>query len=130
MNVKIVINAKETTKDDIRAFVQMIREWELKTPKSTIVGVLFDTDPKITSEQAKAIFEGIFSEGFFVDTNINAVEPSKGSIIRLGSRGITVNGDLIGTCEEISLSIGEASNEEIKRLEDAEAIVLIRMRQG
>jgi len=129
MNVKIVINAKETTKDDIRAFVQMIREWELKTPKSTIVGVLFDTDPKITSEEAKAIFEGIFAEGFFVDTNINAVEP-KGSIIRLGSRGITVDGDLIGTCEEISLSIGEASNEEIKKLEEAEAIVLIRMRQG
>ena len=138
MNVKIVINAKETTKDDIRAFVQMIREWELKTPKSTIVGVLFDTDPKITSEQAKAIFEGIFPEGFFVDThdpavslytNIDAVEPSKGSIIRLGTRGITVGGDLIGTCEEISLSIGEASNEEIKKLEEAEAIVLIRMRQ-
>ena len=73
MNVKIVINAKETTKDDIRSLIQMMREWELKTPKSTIVGVLFDTDPKITSEQAKAIFEGIFSEGFFVDTHDPAV---------------------------------------------------------
>ena len=62
MKVKIVINVKETTKDDIRDFVQMIREWELRTPKATICGVLFETDPEITSEEAKAIFEGIFPE--------------------------------------------------------------------
>ncbi|KKM22398.1 hypothetical protein LCGC14_1625700, partial [marine sediment metagenome] len=38
MNVKVVINVEETTKDDIRAFVQMIRDWELRTPRSNITG--------------------------------------------------------------------------------------------
>ena len=126
MNMKIVINAKETTQDDIRAFVQMIREWELKTPRTTIAGILFDTDPEITSEVAKEIFEGIFPEF----ENIVERPSSKGSMLRLGSRGVTVDGDLIGTCDELTLSIGEATEEEIKRLEDAEAIVLVRIRQG
>lgn len=126
MNVKIVINAKETTQEDIRAFVQMIREWELKTPRTSIVGVLFDTDPEITSEEAKGIFEGIFPEF----ENIVELPSSKGSVLRLGSRGITVNGELLGTCDEMTLSIGEASEKEIKRLEEANAIVLIKMNKG
>jgi len=126
MNVKIVINVKETTKDDIRDFVQMIREWELKTPRSIICGVLFETDPEITSQEAKKIFEGIFPEF----EHLLEIPKGKGQMLRLGSRGITIEGELVGTCDELSLSIGEASEEEIKRLEEAEAIVLVRIRRG
>ena len=126
MNVKIVINVKETTKDDIRAFIQMIREWELRTPRANICGVLFETDPEITSAEAKAIFEGIFPEF----EHLLEIPKTKTQLLRLGSRGITIKGELVGTCDELSLSIGEASEEEIKRLEEAEAIVLVRIRGG
>ena len=105
MNVKILINVKETTKDDIRDFVQMIREWELRTPRASIAGVLFETDPEITSAEAKAIFEGIFPEF----EHLLEIPKGKGQLLRLGSRGITIEGELVGTCEELSLSIGEAS---------------------
>jgi len=126
MNVKIVINSQETTKDDIRDFVQMIREWELRTPRSSITGVLFETDPEITSQEAKKIFEGIFPEF----EHLLEIPKTKTQMLRLGSRGITIEGELVGTCDELSLSIGEASEKEIKRLEEAEAIVLVRIRRG
>ena len=126
MKVKIVINVKETTKDDIRDFVQMIREWELRTPKATICGVLFETDPEITSEEAKAIFEGIFPEF----EHLVEIPASKAKLLRLGARLITVEGKPIGTCDELTLSIGEASEEDIERLQEAEAIVLVKIHKG
>ena len=124
MNVKIVINAQKTTKDDIRDFVQMIREWELRTPKSSIAGVLFETDPEITSAEAKEIFEGIFPEF----EHLVELPGSQAQLLRLGARGIAVEGKLVGTCDELTLSIAEASEEDIKKLQEAEAIALVRIR--
>ena len=126
MNVKIVINTHETTKEDIRAFVQMIREWELRTPKSSIVGVLFETDPEITSAEAKVIFEGIFPEF----EHLVEIPDTQTQLLRLGTRAITVEGKLVGTCDELTLSIGEANEEDIKKLQEAEAIALVRIRRG
>ncbi len=126
MNVKIVINAQKTTQDDIRAFVQMIREWELRTPESSIAGVLFETDPEITSAEAKAIFEGIFSEF----EHLMEIPPAQGGLLRLGTRGITVEGKLVGTCDELTLSIAEASEEEIKKLQEAQSVCLVKMSRG
>ncbi len=126
MKVKIVINVKETTKDDIRDFVQMIREWELRTPKATICGVLFETDPEITSEEAKAIFEGIFPEF----EHLVEIPASKAKLLRLGARLITVEGKPIGTCDELTLSIGEASEEEMQKLQETNCIALVKMVKG
>jgi len=126
MNVKVVINVKEMTQDDIRDFVQMIREWELRTPKANICGVLFETDPEITSEEAKRIFEGVFPEF----EHLVEIPGSQAQLLRLGSRGITVEGKLMGTCDELTLSIGEASEEDIERLQEAKAIVLVKIHKG
>jgi len=126
MKVKIVINVKETTKDDIRDFVQMIREWELRTPKATICGVLFETDPEITSEEAKAIFEGVFPEF----EHLVEIPASKAKLLRLGARLITVEGKPIGTCDELTLSIGEASEEEMQKLQETKCIALVKMVKG
>ena len=126
MNVKIVINSREMTKDDIRDFVQMIREWELRTPKATICGVLFETNPEITSEEAKRIFEGVFPEF----EHLVEIPGGQAQLLRLGARGISVEGKLVGTCDELSLSIGQASEEEIKRLQEAEAIALVKIHKG
>lgn len=126
MEVKIVINAKNTSKEDIRSFVQMIREWELRTPEATIVGVLFDTDPEITSEEAKEIFEGIFPEF----KHLVEIPKVKTPLLRLGARGVAIEGKLVGTCDELSLSIGEASEEDMKKLQEAQTISLVRIRKG
>lgn len=126
MDVKIVINAKNTSKEDIRAFAQMIREWELRTPQANIVGVLFDTDPELTSEEVMAIFEGIFPES----EKLVTIPQASGSILRLGTRGIVAEGKLIGTCSELSLSIGEAGEDELKKLQEARTISLVRMPKG
>ncbi len=119
MNAKVVISVEETTMADISAFVQMIREWELKTPEATIVGVLFETDPAITSEEAKQIFDGVFPEF-----------EHQAKVLRLGSRGLLVQGNLMGTCDELTLSIAQGSDDEIKAMQDAEIISLVKMNKG
>lgn len=126
MKVKIVINVKETTKDDIRDFVQMIREWEMRTPKAIICGVLFETDPEITSEEAKEIFEDIFPEF----KHLVEIPASKAQLLRLGTRGVAVDGKLMGTCDELTLSIGEATEEEMRDLQEAQTISLVKMVKG
>lgn len=126
MNVKIAIKVKGTTKDDIRDFIKMIREWELRTPRATIDGVLFDTDPEMSTAEAKEIFEGIFPEF----ERMMELPATKSQILRLGSRGITIGGKLVGTCDEMTLSIGEASEEDLKQLQEAHAISLVRINRG
>ena len=126
MNVKVVINCQDTTQDDIRAFVQMIREWELRTPRSSITGVLFETDPEISSAEAKAIFEGIFPEF----EHLVEIPDSKAKLLRLGTRLITVEGQPIGTCDELTLSIGEASEEDMQKLQETNCIALVKMNKG
>lgn len=126
MNVKIVINSQETTQDDIRAFVHMIREWELRTPRSSITGVLFETDPEISSAEAKAIFEGIYPEF----EHLVEIPASKAKLLRLGARLITIEGKPVGTVEELTLSIAEASEEEMQRLQETNCIALVKMMKG
>lgn len=123
MEVKVVLNVKEMSKEDIRAFVQMIRDWELRTPRAEIVGIMFETDPEITTAEAKEIFEGIFPE---YDHLAELPKPQPG-LLRLGSRGIVVDGDLIGTCEELTLSLAEAGEREINLLQEAQNITLVRI---
>jgi len=126
VKVKIWVNSQDMTKEDIRALIQLIREWELRTPRGDITSVQFETDPGITSEEAKRMFEGIFPEF----EHLLEIPKSKAQLLRLGSRGLTVDGELIGTVEELSLSIGEASEEDVKKLEEAEAIALVRIGRG
>ena len=126
MKVKIVISATGMNKEDIRAFVQVIREWELRTPRAEIAGVLFDTDPQITTAEAKEIFEGIFPEF----EHLVEIPAGKGQLLRLGTRGVAIGGKLVGTCDEMTLSIGEATEEGMQELQEAQTISLIKMVKG
>lgn len=126
MEVKIVLNITNMNKEDIRAFVQMIREWEMRTPRAQIAGVLFDANPQITGAEAKEIFENIFPEF----KHLVEIPASKAQLLCLGVRGIAVGGKLVGTCDELTLSIGEASDEEIGELQEAQTISLVKMVKG
>jgi len=123
VEVKIVLNVKEMSKEDIRAFVQMIREWELRTPKATVAGVKIEIDPEITTTEAKEIFEGIFPE---FDPLVEVPKTLPG-LLRLGPRGVVIDGDLIGTCDELTLSLAEGPEREIGLLQEAQDITLVRI---
>jgi len=124
--VKIVFDTRNASKEDIRAFIQAVREWELRSHKATVAGVLFESNPEITSAEAKEIFEGIFPEF----EHLVEIPAGEGQLLRLGSRGIVVQGILLGTCDELSLTIAAASEEDRKALQDADTISLIRMPRG
>ncbi|KKL18488.1 hypothetical protein LCGC14_2475030 [marine sediment metagenome] len=126
MFVKIVFSANDLEKPDIREFIRLVREWELRTPKAEVVGVFFETDPQITSEEAKELFTGIFRESEHV-LEVPSTDPS---FIRLGQRGVTVNGKLIGTVSELTLSLGAASPEDLDSLENAQTIGLVKINRG
>lgn len=126
MQVKIVLNVKEMEKVDIREFIRMIRDWELRTPAAEVVGILFETDPEVSSKEAKEIFQGIFGEF----EHVVEIPSTKPSFIRLGTRGVTVDGKLVGTCDELTLSLGSASPEDLDNLENATTIGLVKIRNG
>ena len=126
MFVKILFSADDLEKADIREFIRVVRDWELRTPKAEVVGVLFETDPQISSEEAKELFSGIFRETEHV-LEIPSTDPS---LIRLGQRGLTVDGKLIGTVDELTLSIGAASPEDLASLENAQTIGLVKINRG
>jgi len=126
VQVRIVLTVKEMEKPDIRDFIGMIRDWELRTPSSEVVGVFFETEPEMSTQEAREIFQGIFPK-FEHLMGIPATTPT---IVRLGSRGVTADGRLVGTCEELSLSIGSATPEEVQELENAGTICLVRIRKG
>jgi len=132
MNVKMMLNAENVSKEDLRAFIQKIREWELRTPRTIIVGILFDTDPQMSSAEVRDILQGVFPE--FKNLEIrgpyNPDEVCDGSLLRLGCRAITVDGELIGTCQELTLSMGAATGEQIKDLQEAESIALVKILEG
>ena len=126
MEVKIVLNITNMNKEDIRAFIHMIREWELRTPRAQVIGVLFDTNPQITTTEAKEIFEGIFPEF----EHLVEIPKGKANLLRLGARGVSIGGKLVGTCDELTLSIGEATEAEMQELQEAQSISLVKMVKG
>lgn len=126
MKVKMIVNADNMTREDLRAFIQRIREWELTTKRGDIVGILIDTDPQMSSAEAKDIFKGIFPE-FKHLVDIPRVQ---GSDIRLGKRDLAVKGEVIGTVEEVTLTLCEASEEDIRKLEGAQTIQLVKISKG
>ena len=126
MQVKMVLNVKNMDKTDIRDFIGMIRDWEIRTPAAEVVGIWFETDPEISSEETKEIFQGLFRQF----EHVVEIPSSQPSFIRLGQRGVVVDGKLVGTCDELTLSIGSASPENLAHLESANTIGLIRINKG
>ena len=126
MKVKIVLNADNMTKEDLRSFIQKVREWELLTPRAQIDALLLDTDPQMSSIEALDIFKGIFPEF----KHLVEVPQESGSTLRLGERGIAIDGVLIGSCHELTLSIGAAGEAELTKLREAQTIQLVKIAKG
>lgn len=130
MQVKMVLNANNLSKEGLRSFIQAIREWELRTPKSEVVGILINTDPELSTKEALGIFEGIYPP-FKEQIEIlrTKLQPTK-QLLKLGPRAVTVGGKLLGTCDDLSLVIAEATEDEIKELENAQVIGLVKVARG
>jgi hypothetical protein len=140
MKAKIVLTAEKVDKEDLRSLIQLLREWELKTPQSTILGVLFTTEPELPTSEAEELFRGIFPEFKNVVKIPGPVKPDEGitlnittedpNLARLGQRILIADGELLGTVDELSLSIGRASPDELRKLQDAQVIKLTRITRG
>lgn len=73
-----------------------------------------------------------FREMGFSDEEVAQIDTMRdvqeGSELRLGPRLVMVSGKLVGTCDDLSLTIGEATKEEIEELRGADAIRLVKPR--
>lgn len=126
MKAEVVLNFENVSKEDLRAFMQLIREWELRTPEATNIGAFFKTDPEMSSEETMDIFRSIYPEF----KTLVEIPRAKESVLRLGNRAIVVDGELIGTCTELALTIGESGQEDVEKLQGAHTIGLVRMPKG
>jgi len=120
------MQATNLSKEDLRALIQAFREWELRTPRSEVVWVEFGTDPQLSTEEARDLFQGIYPP-FKEQITI----PSRTRQLNLGHRAISVTGEgIVGTVDELSLTLADASDEQIQRLQDAQTISLVKMGKG
>ncbi len=125
MKAKMVLNVDNMTQEDLRYFIRVIREWELRTPKSKVVGIQVDTDPEMADKEAEDILRSVFPG------HILAEPPQPvGSLLQLGDRALMVDGELLGTVNNLSLVIGQGEAEQLKKLQDARIISLERMNKG
>ncbi|MBW2675071.1 MAG: hypothetical protein JRD89_16950 [Deltaproteobacteria bacterium] len=73
-----------------------------------------------------------FKEMGFSDEEVAQIdtmrEEQEGNELRLGPRLVMVGGKLVGTCDDLSLTIAEATKEEIEELRGADAIRLVKPR--
>jgi hypothetical protein len=126
MDVEMVFRAKNLSKEELRALLQKIREWELSTPRSELDGFTFKTEPEMSSSETLELFAGITPKY----ENVISVPLPKNPVISLGTRGLVVNGELLGTVDELSLTVGEAGEGEMMKLLRAQTIQLVRMAKG
>jgi hypothetical protein len=120
MNAKMTLNIKDMDRDDLQAFIQMVRDWELRTPKSSITGILINTEPELTTEETTELFAGVFPDF----ESLVEIPIPQGAVLRLGTRQVLVNDQLVGVLEELCLNIGSTNDTVTKLLEDAEIIGL------
>ncbi len=126
MQVSMTFSSQNMSKDELRSLLQAIRGWELSTPRTEIDAFTFKTVPEMTLEEIHDIFARI-SPNF---KNVADFPLPKTGFLSLGARGIVIDGALVGHCDELTLAIGAASEDDMKKLQEAHQIVLVRMGQG
>lgn len=125
MEAKIIFDTQNTSKEDIRSLIQMVREWELRTPRAD-VSVFFETKPEMADSEIREIFEGIYPKF----SHLVEIPTTKPQVISLGTRAMVIESEIVGTCHEFALSIGQTDEAKIKRIEEAREIKLVRMVKG
>ena len=124
MNVTMMLKADNLSLEDLRSLVQAIREWGTAMPE--LATLLFEADPPLSHEEAEDLLQGA-GLPFHTTLEIRGAPPKE---LRLGPRGVMIEGKLVGTCDGMSLTIAEATDEEIQALEGAPVIGLVRMARG
>jgi hypothetical protein len=126
MNVEMVFKAKNLGKEELRGLLQKIREWELSTPRTELDGFTFTTEPQMSQEETMELFEGISPKY----KNVVSFPLPENAVVCLGDRAVVVKGEMVGTCEELTLTIGAAPDELVKQVQEANEITLVRMAKG
>lgn len=126
MNVEMVFKAKNLSKEELRLLLQKIREWELSNPRTELDGFTFTTEPQMSQDETLELFEGISPKY----KNVVSIPLPDNPVVSLGDRALVMKGELVGHCQELTLSIAAAPDELVKKLQEANEITLVRMAKG
>ena len=126
MEVKLMVHSKELSSEELLALLQAVRDCEMRHFKKKTIGIWIDA-PQLSAAEAKNIL-GKVQPPFAKHWELPTQPPAK--VLNLGKRMILVGNRTLGTCDEVALSIAEATGEEIRELEAAHVIGLVRMAQG
>lgn len=119
MDIRMVFEAKEMSKEDITLLVQKIREWELTTKRTQIDYFEFTTDPPISTEETTELLGKVFPKF----DNVLTIPLAPNGMLRLGTRAILIEGEIVGKVEEVVLNVEGASEEDVKKLTDAVEVI-------
>lgn len=126
MHVTLTLSARNISRDQLRALIQAIRDWEQGVGGNEPCGIRCETNPRMTVDETQKLLSEIHPD--FARRAVYRESPTR--VLRLGQRMLTVGGKLIGTCDQLSLEIAEGTAQEIEELENAQVISLVRMTKG
>lgn len=122
MQITIKIHGKNVSSDDIRHFIMMVRDWELRTPHGQIDGLRLEADPPLGKEQVIAIFKGVFKDF----QQLAEIPEQEQCQLRLGRRLVKINGKPVGVLQEMVLLIDAGTEKTNQLIQEAEVIELAR----
>lgn len=92
----------------------------------------------LTIETARRVRDGCldcFRDMGFSDEEVSQIDTMReerdaGQNVRLGPRLVIVGGEPLGTADDLTLQVAEATEEELEKLKEAQAILLAKITQG
>ncbi len=92
----------------------------------------------LTIEIARKVRDGCldcFRDMGFSDEEVSQIDTMRegrdtGQNVRLGPRLVIVGGEPLGTADDLTLQVAEATEEELDKLREAQAILLAKITQG
>ncbi len=113
----------DLSKEELRSLMQAIRTWGEQLG-DRVVGFTIDA-PELTRQEVIELLGDIYPiVGEF------ALPPAPGKLLRFGPRMIVVGDSMLATCDDMAITVAEATDEEIECFENASEIKLVKIMKG
>ncbi len=120
------------SKEELRSLMQAIETWG-EQQGDKVVGFeapMVDV-PGLTREEINELLRGIypFVREVYLPLALS-VRPPGGKLLSFGPRTIVIGDRILGTCGDLTITIDEATDEDIECFENAPEIRLVKIMKG
>lgn len=125
MEVTVTIKSADLTRYELLSLLQAIRDCEQTNFRQKLLGIAVGTEPQMSQDELLELLAQIRPSLALIQMPVE-----KPRVVHLGSRLISLGSNVVGTCDDMSFTIAEATDKEIEDLQNARVISLVRAGKG